>query len=244
MNLKVVLATSKRLLLQLRHDPPTIALIFIVPCMLLTILKYVFWNDVELFHRIGPMMVGIFPMVLMFVVASVATLRERTAGTLDRLMVSAISRVDLVFGYALAFSFVALLQASLACFVMLNFLGVPVVGGALPLIIGAVLSAFLGVSLGLFVSAFAKTEFHAVQFMPAFLLPQFLTCGVLGPRDNMAQLFQWFADVMPLTYSVDGMKLITTQTAWSYQLTKDFLIVVICGLLALYIGAKTIRRQE
>lgn len=237
-------ATAARLLLQLRHDPPTLALIFLVPCMLLTILKYVFWQNIPLFHNVAPMMVGIFPLVLMFVVASVATLRERTAGTLDRLMVLPISKSDLIFGYAIAFSFVAFLQAGLACFVMLKLLGVSVAGGTLPLLLGAVLSALLGTSLGLFVSAFASSEFHAVQFLPAIILPQFLVCGILAPREHMATLLQWFADIMPLTYSVDAMKKITLDHSWTTTLSKDFIVVILFGVSALLLGAWTIRRQE
>ena len=244
MSIRNISATSTRLLLQLKHDPATVAMVFFVPCMLLSVLKFVFIHNVMLYHSVAPMMVGVFPLVLMFVVASVATLRERTAGTLERIMTLPIAKSDLVFGYALAFSVVALFQAGVACFVMLEFLGVPVMGGTAPLLIGAVLAAFLGTATGLFLSAFAKSEFHAVQFLPAFILPQFLVCGILVSRDQMSQWLQWFADVMPLTYSVDAMKKITIESSWTLGLTKDFAIVIVFAIFSLILGAMTIRRHE
>jgi ABC-2 type transport system permease protein len=212
--------------------------------MLLTILKYVFQSRPAVFQSTAPMMLGIFPLVMMFVVSSVAMLRERSAGTLDRLMVSPLNRPDLVFGYAIAFSVVALIQGSLTSFVMLKLLGVNVIGGALELLIGAVLSALLGMALGLFASAFARSEFQAVQYMPAVIMPQFLVCGLFIERDHMAKLLQWFADIAPLTYSVDAMKYVTTHSGAGRQLTHDWIVVACFAGAALILGAITIRRHE
>lgn len=237
-------ATSGRVLRQLRHDPRTLALVFLVPIMLLTILKYVFQNETRIFQSTAPMMLGIFPLVMMFVVSSVAMLRERSAGTLDRLMVSPLNKLDLVAGYAIAFSVIALIQASLSSFVMLKLLGVHIVGGTIELLAGAVLAALLGMAIGLFASAFARSEFQAVQYMPAIILPQFLTCGLFIPREQMAKLLQWFADVAPLTYSVDAMKYVTTISGTGHQLVRDWVVVAGFAIGALVLGSITIRRQE
>jgi ABC-2 type transport system permease protein len=244
MSPRKTIATTGRVLRQLRHDPRTLALVFVVPVMLLIILKYVFQNQPQTFQSIAPMMLGIFPLVMMFVVSSVAMLRERSAGTLERLMVSPLNKVDLVIGYALAFSVVALIQASIAGLVMLKFLGVAVVGGTLELLAGAVLSALLGMAIGLFASAFARSEFQAVQFMPAIILPQFLTCGLFISREQMAKLLQWFADITPLTYSVDAMKYITTHANFGQTLTHDWIVVGCFTVAALILGSITIRRYE
>jgi ABC-2 type transport system permease protein len=219
-------------------------MLFIVPPVLITILKYVFQGAAATFDHIGPMLLGIFPLVMMFLITSIATLRERTSGTLDRLMVSPMHKADFIFGYAIAFSVVALIQASITCFVMLGLLQVTVLGGTLPALIGAVLAAFLGTSLGLFMSAFASSEFQAIQFMPAFIFPQLLVCGLFVAREQMARPLQWLADIMPLTYSVDAMKQITEQNIWTGTLTRDLLVVVGFGILALVFGSITIRRQE
>ena len=190
------------------------------------------------------MILGIFPLVVMFVVTSIATLRERTVGTLDRLMTMPMSKLDFIIGYAIAFSILAILQALIASGVMLGLLGVTVLGGTLPIIIGAVAAGFLGTALGLFLSAFATSEFQAVQFMPAFILPQLLVCGLFIARSEMAKPLQWFADIMPLTYSVDAMKQVTTHTIWTYTLTRDLVIVLIYGIVILILGSITIRRQD
>jgi len=236
------LATARRVLTQLRHDPRTLVLLFVVPPMLITVMKYVF-QDGRVFNSLAPMLLGIFPMVLMFLITSIATLRERTNGTLERLMTMPMGKVDFILGYATAFSVVALVQALISSGVMLGLLHVTVLGGTLPTIIGAVLAAFLGTALGLFVSAFAASEFQAVQFMPAFILPQLLVCGLFVARTQMARLLQWLADVFPRTYSVDAMKQITNHSNWTGALTRDLLVVVGYAILALLLGSLTIRRR-
>ena len=244
MNLRKTFATSRRVLNQLRHDRRTLALLFVVPPVLLTILKFVFEGEIGLFNHLAPMLLGIFPMIMMFLITSIVTLRERTSGTLDRLMTMPISKLDFMIGYAIAFSLIALVQALISGFVMLWLLGVSVMGGTAPTILAAVLSAFLGTSLGLFISAFARSEFQAIQFMPAFIFPQLLTCGLFIARNQMAQPLQWFADIMPLTYSVEAMKQVTSHTAWTATFLWDLVLVFGFAIVALILGSVTIRRRE
>lgn len=244
MSPKKTVATTGRVFRQLRRDKPTLGLIFVIPAMLIIILRFAFQSRLGTFNSIAPMMQGIFPLMIMFSVASVVTLRERTVGTFDRLMSLPLSKTDLVFGYALAFSVVGLFQASFTSLILLWLLKVPVLGGTVPLVVGGVVSALLGTALGLFVSSFAASEFQAIQFMPAIVLPQFLTCGFFIPRDHMAKLLQWAADVFPLTYSVDAMKQVTVFSGWGHTLIKDLLIVVAYIVAVLVIGSLTIRRQD
>jgi ABC-2 type transport system permease protein len=244
MSVVKTLTTSKRVLKQLRHDPRTIGLIVMVPILLVTLLKYVFRGNGLLFNSIAPIILGIFPLLMMFLVTSISTLRERTSGTLDRLMTMPISKLDFIFGYAIAFSIVGLIQACAACFVTLGLLGVTVQGGTLPVIITAVFASFLGTTLGLFVSAFARNEFQAVQLVMPIIMPQVLLCGLFIARDLMARPLQLAADVFPLTYSVDAMRQVSTHNTWTMTLTKDLLIVFGVGLIALILGSITIRRQE
>lgn len=244
MSLRRTFATSGRVLRQLGHDKRTLALIFLVPCVLLVFVRFAFQSELYVFNQIAPMVLGIFPLIIMFLVTSIATLRERTAGTLDRLMTMPIAKLDFVLGYALAFSLLGLIQASLASFVVIGLLDVPVAAGALPMLLGAVLAAFLGTAFGLFVSAFASSEFQAVQFLPAFIFPQLLTCGLFVPREHMAKGLQWFSDIMPMSYSVDAMKQITTHSTWTGTLWRDFVVVVAIALGVLVLGSITIRRQD
>jgi len=237
-------ATTSRVLKQLHHDPRTIGLIMVVPLVLITLLKYVFQGDTLLFNATAPVILGIFPLLIMFLVTSIATLRERTSGTLDRLMTEPVSKLDFIFGYAIAFSLVGFIQACLASVVTLGLLGVTILGGTIPLIITAVFASFLGTTLGLLVSAFARNEFQAVQLVMPMIMPQVLLCGLFIPREQMARALQLAADVLPLTYSVDAMKQVSQDSAWTGNLTKDLLVVFGVGLLALLLGSATIRRQE
>ena len=243
MSMRKTLATSKRVLSQLRHDPRTLALIFIVPPVLLSILKYVFQGSI-VFDNIAPILLGIFPMIMMFLVTSIVTLRERSSGTLNRLMTMPISKTDFVFGYAIAFCLLGFVQALVSGGVMLGLLHVTVLGGTIPTMIVAVLAAFLGTAIGLFTSAFARSEFQAVQFLPAFIFPQLLVCGLFVARNEMAKPLQWFADIMPLTYSVDAMKQVTVSSSWTGTLTRDLIVVACFAVAALVLGSATIRRQE
>jgi len=230
--------------MQLLHDPRTIALMIVVPCVLVTLLKYVFNGQPRLFDSLAPMILGIFPLLMMFLVTSITTLRERKTGTLDRLMTMPISKLDIVFGYAGAFSLLGLVQACVVSAVALGLLGVTVLGGAASVLLAAVVAAFLGTSLGLLVSAFATSEFQAVELVMPILMPQILLCGLFAPRDQMARFLQWLSDVFPLTYSVDAMRQITVHTTWTSHFVRDLLVVIGCAVLALILGSVTIRRQE
>ncbi|HSX05456.1 MAG TPA: ABC transporter permease [Candidatus Saccharimonadales bacterium] len=236
------LAVAQRVVLQLRHDPRTLGLLFVVPPMLITILKYVFQGQPAQFNHMAPMLLGIFPMVMMFLVTSIVTLRERTNGTLERLMTMPMGKLDYILGYATAFLLIALVQALISTGVMLGLLQVSVQGGMPLVLVGTLAAAFLGTGLGLFSSAFARTEFQAMEFMPAFLFPQLLMCGLFVPRENMARLLQLLSDVFPLTYSVHAMQEITQRASLSNTLVRDLLIVLGSALLALVLGSLTIRR--
>ncbi len=242
--LKKTIATSARVLKQLGHDPRTIALILIVPGVLLALLRYVFQAQQTAFNQIAPMMLAIFPLVMMFLITSIATLRERTNGTLERLMTMPTSKVSIIVGYALAFSLLAFVQAVLVSIVMLGILRVPVASGTVPVLITAVFCGFLGTSLGLFVSAFAHSEFQAIQFMPAFIMPQLLICGLFAPVASMSSALQWASKIMPLTYAVRAMQDITRYSGWHHDLTFCLCIVLACGIVALFLGATTLRRQQ
>jgi ABC-2 type transport system permease protein len=181
MSLTITLATTRRILAQLRHDRRTLGLLIGVPSLLMIILRYVL-DRPEAFDRYGPILLGVFPFIVMFIVTSVGTLRERTSGTLERLMTTPLGKLDLLLGYALAFGLTALVQAAVVAAIALTWLGLDLRGPIWGLFLVTLLDALLGMALGLFASAFARTEFQAVQFMPAFALPQILLAGLFVPR--------------------------------------------------------------
>ena len=240
MNARITLATAGRVLTQLRHDPRTLALLLLVPSVLMTLLWWVY-DGGPVFDQIGPALLALFPFVVMFLVTSVATLRERTSGTLERLLTLPIGKLDFLLGYALAFGLMAVFQALIAATLAVAVLGMNVAGPTWLLVTVAVLDALLGVALGLFVSAFAATEFQVVQFMPALVLPQFLLCGLLVPRDEMPDVLAAVSNVLPLSYAVDAMREVQSAVepaVWGYAaIIAGFAV----GLLTL--GAATLRRR-
>ncbi|MHA6803803.1 ABC transporter permease [Salinifilum ghardaiensis] len=236
------LATTRRILTQLAHDKRTAAMLIVVPSLLMVLLRYVFDSEV-LFSRIAPALLGVFPFLIMFLITSITTLRERTTATLERLMTLPIGKLDLLLGYALAFGAIALVQVSLAAGVSVLWLGLDIAGSVWTLLLIAVLDALLGMAMGLFVSAFARTEFQAVQFMPVIVLPQFLLCGLLVARDEMHPVLRWASDVMPLSYAVEALTRVTTSAELGGVILRDVLVIAGCAVLALLLGAATLRRR-
>ncbi|MDX3235580.1 ABC transporter permease [Streptomyces sp. ME03-5709C] len=243
MSTRRILATARRVLLQLRHDPRTIALMLVVPCVLLTLLSWVYDAVPRTFDTVGASLLGIFPLITMFLVTSIATLRERTSGTLERLLSMPLGKGDLLAGYALAFGAVAVVQAALATGLAVLVLGLDVTGSAWLLLLVALADACLGTALGLFVSAFAAGEFQAVQFMPAVLLPQILLCGLLTPRDRMQPVLEAVSGILPMSYAVDGMQEVLTHTGVTGDFVRDLAVVAGSAALALALGAATLRRR-
>src|SRR5919106_2820357 len=163
MSWRVTLATSRRVLRQLLRDRRTLALILVVPSFLMALLRFVFDGQEQTFDRVGGSLVGIFPLVIMFLITSIAMLRERTTGTLERLMSLPLAKLDLLLGYGIAFALVSAVQATVTASVGFGLLGLDTAGPVWLVVVLAVANALLGMGRGLFLSAFAKTEFQAVQ---------------------------------------------------------------------------------
>jgi ABC-2 type transport system permease protein len=210
--------------------------------VLMILLRYVFNNEQQ-FSAAAPALLAVFPFAIMFIVTSITTLRERTTATLERLMTLPIAKLDLLFGYAIAFGLVAVVQVLVAAGISLTWLGLEIDGSVWLLLLIAVLDALLGTALGLLASAFARTEFQAVQFMPAIVMPQVLLCGLFAPRDQMAPVLEWLSNIMPLSYAVDALTQVTHSSDVDATLVRNLIIVAGCALLALVLGAATLRRR-
>jgi ABC-2 type transport system permease protein len=243
MTVRVTAATARRVLWQIRHDPRTIVLLLVVPCLLLVLLRYVFDSRPEVFQQIGAPLCGLFPFIVMFLVTSITMLRERTTGTLERLMTLPLAKLDLLGGYAIAFGLLAAVQAVAVCLVGFGLLGLDAPHSAALIGLLAIANALLGMALGLLVSAFARTEFQAVQFMPALIFPQLLLCGLFVDRDAMAPLLEALSWLMPLTYAYDALARATDPAPLGSELVIDVLVIVGAGLAALGLGALTLRRR-
>jgi ABC-2 type transport system permease protein len=241
-SLRATGAVAARVLTQLRRDPRTIALILGVPCVLETLLKEIFAGRSEVFQHTGAPLLGLFPFVTMFLVTSITMLRERTSGTLERLMTLPLGKLDLLAGYGAAFAVVAAVQSAVVSALTFGALGLDVQGSR-PLVAAlAVANAVLGTALGLFVSAFARSEFQAVQFLPATVFPQILLCGLFVPRGQMAGWLRWLSDALPLTYAYDALAH-TAAGDVDTRFAVDAGVVCGCIALALALGAATLRRR-
>ena len=241
-------ATTRRILRQLLDDRRTVALILVVPCVLMVLLYFMFEDQpgripgTSRFDEIGIIMLGILPFVLMFVTTSIAMVRERTSGTLERLLTTPLGKLDLLAGYGAAFSVAAAVQAALASAVAFWLLDLDIAGQALWVVVIAVLVAVLGVALGLFFSAFARTEFQAVQFIPVVVIPQLLLCGLFVPRNQMADWLDWISAILPVTYAVDALQQVAAHPDPTGQMWRDLVVVLAFSVVALCLGAATLRR--
>jgi ABC-2 type transport system permease protein len=244
-------AVAARVLTQLRRDHRTVAMLLVLPCLVLTLLWWMF-DERDAgghgFSVLGPPLLALIPFIVMFLVTSVTTLRERSTGTLERLLAMPTGKGDLLGGYALAFGLVAVVQSLLAVLLSVWVLGLDVSGPVWMLGVVAVGNALLGTALGLFVSAFARTEFQAVQFMPVVVVPQLLLCGLFLPRDAMPRVLEAVSDLLPLSYAVDAMTAVSTSTGTALggvdgTVWSDLAVVLGFALAGLALGAATLRRR-
>lgn len=247
MTWRITWAVARRVLRQLRGDPRTVALMLLVPCVVLLLLWWVFsaLPGGDMLDRFGPAIIAFMPFTVMFIVTSITMLRERTAGTLERMLAMPTGRADILLGYALALLAVCLVQATLVIGLGVWVLGMEVGGPLWALLLVALVDSFLGTALGLAISAFARTEFQAVQFMPALVMPQLLLCGLFIPRDQMPVAAQVISDFLPLTYAVEAMQGVqagvdgrVADGTWT-----DVLIIVAIAVVVLALGTLTLRRR-
>ena len=215
----------------------------VVPAVLLALLYYVFDDRPEIFSTVGLIMLGVFPFTVMFLVTSIAMLRERTTGTLERLLTTPMNRLDLLLGYAVAFGVLAAVQAAILTAIAYWAFNLTILGSIWLVLMIAVADAILGMALGLLCSAFARTEFQAVQFMPAVVFPQLLLCGLFAPREVMAGFLQVISDIFPMTYAVQALQEIGAHPSATAIMWRDFGIVVGAAILASCLAAATLRRR-
>ena len=243
MNPRITLAVTHRVLIQLRRDRRTSVMLLALPCLMMTLLWWMFQDKPSFgFGTLAPALLALIPFIIMFLVTSVTTLRERTSGTLERLLAMPMGKVDFLLGYAVAFGLVAAVQSALAVTLSIWALDLDVQGPVWMLMVVAVVDAVLGSALGLFVSAFARTEFQAVQFMPALVVPQILLCGLFVARDDLPPVLHAISNALPLSYAVDAMRKVSGDTdpaVWG-----DLGLVGAFAAGALVLGAMTLQRQS
>ena len=240
---RITLAVAHRVLIQLRRDRRTSVMLLVLPCLVMSLLWWMFQDKPGFgFGALAPALLALIPFIIMFLVTSVTTLRERTSGTLERLLAMPMGKGDFLVGYALAFGLVAAVQSALAVGLSVWALDLHVQGPVWMLLLVAVVDAVLGSALGLFVSAFARTEFQAVQFMPALVVPQILLCGLFVARDELPPALHTISDLLPLSYAVDAMRKVARDS--HPAMWGDLGLVAAFAVAGLVLGALTLRRQS
>src|SRR5699024_3044906 len=226
----------------LSRDHRTLAMMLVIPVVLMGLLAWIYL-DTTVFDRVGPVLIAVFPFVIMFLATSVGTLRERTSGTLERLLTTPVGKGDVVLGYALAFGLLAIVQGVVVVGVSVPGYGLDVAGSLGWLVLVVVASGVMGTALGLLGSAFAATEFQAVQLMPAVVLPQFLLCGLLVPREDLPRPLELFSEVLPLSHLVEAAQAVAATADPVDDLGTPLLVVAGWIVLALVLGSLTLRRR-
>ncbi|MCK2029450.1 ABC transporter permease [Microbacterium galbinum] len=242
MNGARMLATAGRVLAQLRHDPRSIALMLIAPSLLVGLFAWLFSDQDGVFDQFGGAILALFPFIVMFLITSITTLRERRSGTLERLMTTPLGKADFILGYALAFGVMALLQAVITVAFAVGVCGLDVEGPLWQLGLVAIVDALLGTALGLLASAFAQTEFQAVQFMPLLVFPQIILGGLFMPRDQMPDVLFAISDWLPLSHAIDTINAVAAGDE-GWEVFGPLLIVVAFAIGALVLASLTLRRR-
>ncbi len=243
------LATTARILRQLAADHRSVAMILIVPTLIITLMYFMFADlpsrpgAPSPFNNACLIMLGVFPLIVMFLITSITMQRERVSGTLERILTTPLRRFDLLAAYGTAFSGAAAVQATLACVVAFWLLGLRTAGSPALVIVIAIVNAVLGVGLGLLCSAFARTEFQAVQFMPVVIAPQLLLCGIIVPRDALPDWLQWISNALPASYALEALQQVGAHAELTGIAVRDIAVVIGFAAVALGLAAATLRRR-
>ncbi|MCL0030501.1 ABC transporter permease [Dehalococcoidia bacterium] len=194
-------AITWRIIRQLTRDHRSIALIFIAPLIVMSLIGFSFQNQPIVLNRTAPAIIATMSLVFIFMLTGVSFLRERSEGTLDRLLVTETNRVDVIVGYMFGFLVFALIQSTLILLFTVYVVGIDHSGTLWEAFVILIILTITSVNLGIFTSMFAKNEFQVVQFIPLFISPQVFLSGIFLPVEQLPQYFQPLSKIFPLTYA-------------------------------------------
>ncbi|MDQ6421797.1 ABC transporter permease [Paenibacillus sp. LHD-117] len=198
-------------------------------------------SDMTSFDSLGPVFIGVFAFFFVFLIAGVSFLKERTSGTLERLLATPLRRWEIVAGYIAGFGLFTGIQAVLIAVYAIEVLGLMMDGSIWYVLLVTLLLSVTALSLGTFLSAFANTEFQMIQFIPLVIVPQIFFSGLFD-LDSMSPWLRWLSHLMPLTYGADALRGIMIRgEGWS-GIAVD--IFVLLGLSLVFMGANVLALRK
>jgi ABC-2 type transport system permease protein len=200
-------------------------------------------DNLKMLDFFAPMFIAYIGFFLIFLLTSVSFLRERTQGTMERLSASPVTRIELVLGYMLGFGFFAMIQATVMLLFTVYVLQVQYAGNLLSIFVVSSVLVLVAVNLGIFLSAFAKNELQAIQFIPIVILPQVLLSGLLWPVQEMPTWLQTVARAMPLTYAIDALTDIMIRGKSLAATWLPLLVLLAFATVAAVLAANSVRRE-
>lgn len=231
-----------RVIHQLIRDRRTIALIVIVPLVVMTLIGLSFPEE-DVLDDIAPALLATLALFFSFLLTGISFLRERSQGTMERLMASPISRLDMVVGYLLGFFVFALTQTLIIVLFTIYVLGVNYSGDLWQIFIFQIVVIIVAVNLGIFTSTFARNEFQMVQFIPLIIIPQVFLCGVIWPVEQMPDYLQWLSSILPLTYAVDGLRDIMLSGESLIDVWLELVVLAAFAAVTSILAAITLRKS-
>ncbi|MBC2066445.1 ABC transporter permease [Listeria booriae] len=199
--------------------------------------------DTTFFDTIGPIFIGFFVFFFVFLIAGISFLRERTTGTLERLMATPIKRWELETGYLLGFGIFALAQSIIVALYSIHVLDMVQMGSIWYVLLITLMLAMVALTLGILLSTFANNEFQIVQFIPIVIVPQVLFCGIF-PLEGMADWLQWVAHIMPLYYGADALTSIMVKGEGFAGFATDFYILVGFALVFMILNIFALKKYR
>jgi ABC-2 type transport system permease protein len=235
------LTIASRIINQLIRDRRTIVLLVVVP-LLIASLVGVSVPDKSILDYTAPAILAVLILFFGFLLTGISFLRERSQGTLERLMASPVSRLDIVGGYLLGFLLFAIVQTMVLFFYLIYVLNVNYYGDLWQIIVFEILIGIGAVCMGTFFSVLAKNEFQMLQFIPMIIVPQMFLCGLLWPVSQMPEYLQWLANALPMTYGVEGIRALMLQGQNLLDIGKDVGVLAAYAVGLLVLAALTLRR--
>lgn len=232
---------ATRIIHQLVRDRRTLVLIVVVPLVVMTLIGLSFPAS-NVLDYIAPALLATLALFFSFLLTGISFLRERSQGTMERLMASPVSRLDIVVGYLFGFFIFALLQTLIVLLFTIYVLDVHYSGDLWQIFVFQIVVITGAVNLGIFISTFARNEFQMVQFIPLIILPQVFLSGVLWPVEQMPDYLQWLSAVLPLTYAVDGLRDIMLAGKNLLDVSLELAVLVGFAILTSILAAVTLRR--